>query len=104
MKSQRQMELAFVVLLLAALSMMLSGCTRLHVKWQSGAEVTAWGGMMVNREGSIKVTDSWLDPQTNILHETTIEQFGKENTDGQGRLLEKLVDKIPVTPAKGAGL
>ena len=76
---------------------LLTGCTSMTVIDPNGYTVKSYGGFLVNREGLLKVTHSWLD-EKNVLHQETIEQSGKENSDSQMELI-KFLTQIAITKA-----
>jgi len=70
----------------------LLGCTVMVARRDATGVTTVKtiGAPFVNREASIRVVDSWLD-NNNVLHETVIEQSGKENTDKQIEILRAVL-------------
>ena len=93
-----------VMLVFIYLVVGLLGCTVMMVdrRPDGSMRVRACGAPMVNREGSIRVIDYWLDERTNTLHQNVIEQSGKENTDQQAELILKALELGATIGARGA--
>ena len=105
MKRRRQPYRWALAVCLAALAV---GCTRFYVEQVRTDGTVAWrvsetGAPFLSRVASIDITHSWLDEETNTLHEAHIKRNLDENANTQVQALQLALEAVRAAYAPQAG-